>query len=399
VEEGAEGLNIQNGISGSSVKIRDISVHLVKASWRNFTIVKLTTDEGLIGFGEGTLGDFEKTIEAAVYDYRPLLIGMDVDVPAITNFMYDKFYWHGGPILMSAMSAIEQALWDVLGKSANRPVYSLMGGKRVDRVRTYVNGFISGSASAKEFGAAAAEVVKAGFDAMKFDPFGAAGPRISSEGMRTSLQRIDAVKDAVGENVDIIIEAHGRFDPETAVMIAQELKTYSPLWFEEPIREDNIREMADVRSKSQVTIATGERLVSNQSFKDILSAKAADIVQPDVCHIGGIRALCEVASMAETDNVDVAPHNPNGPIATAATLNAMLTMNNGLILEYWIDADPVRRALVKEYFDVRNGYLSPPTKPGLGIEVREEALSKYPYEKLHLAYFTDNYKYHDPKPK
>lgn len=379
------------------MKIKDISVHLVKALWRNFVIVKLTTDDGLIGFGEGTLGDFEKTIEAAVYDYRPLLIGKEVDVPAVIDFMYRHFYWHGGPMLMSAMSAIEQAMWDVLGKQANLPVHRLLGGKAVDKVRTYVNGFISGMASPQEFGAAAAGVVKMGFDAMKFDPFGAAGPRISSEEMKAAIKRMDAVRNSVGENVDIIVEAHGRFNPETAVRIAGELKPYSPLWFEEPIREDNIKAMAEVRAKSAVTIATGERIVSKSAFRDLLDARAADIIQPDVCHIGGIRAIREVASMAETDYVSLAPHNPNGPIATAATLNVMLSVSNGLILEYWIDADEVRRALVKEYFEPERGYLLPPQKPGLGIEVIEEALTKYPYQKLHNEYFGQDYKYHDAK--
>jgi galactonate dehydratase len=376
------------------LKIKDLTVHLVNAGWRNFTIVRLTTDDGTVGYGEGTLGDFEKTIEAAILDYKPLLVGREVDIPAIIRFLYQEFYWHGGPMLMSAMSAIEQALWDASGKSAGLPVYRMLGGKAVDRVRTYVNGFISGSASPEAFGEAASKMVKLGFNAMKFDPFEGAGPAITIPDLRVALKRIEAMRNAVGENVDLIVEAHGRFDPVTAVRIANELKTYSPLWFEEPIREDNLKSMAEVRAKSPVTIATGERLVTKYAFNDLLNARAADIIQPDVCHMGGIRALCEVASMAEANYVGVAPHNPNGPIATAATLNAMLTMPNGLILEYWVDSESVRRDLVKDYFDLRDGYLHPSTKPGLGIEIKDETLTKYPYQKFHLEYFTKNYKYH-----
>ena len=373
------------------MKISDVTVHLVGTSWRNFIIVKVTADNGVVGYGEATLADFARTIEAAVLDYRPHLLGREVDVQAITKFLYNNFYWHGGPILMSATSAIEQALWDILGKSSGQPIYRMLGGKTVERVRTYANGFLGGSGSPEEWASAALKIVGLGFTAMKFDPFGAAGPRITRSDLNLSLKRIEAIRNAVGEGVDVIIEAHGRFDTDTAIRIANELKTYSPLWFEEPIREENIRAMAEVRSRSPVTIASGERLVTKYLFNEFLAARAADVIQPDVCHMGGIRALCDVASMAETSFVSVAPHNPNGPVATAATLNAMMTMTNGLIMEYWIDAEAVRRDLVADYFDLREGYLYPSNKPGLGIDVREEAFAKYPYKKVHLDIFDKDY--------
>jgi galactonate dehydratase len=374
------------------MKIKDITVHLVSASWRNFIIVKVTADDGVVGYGEATLADFAKTIEAAVLDYRPYLIGREVDVPAITNFLYTNFYWRGGQMLMSAMSAIEQALWDILGRSSSQPVYRMLGGKAVERIRTYANGFLAGSPSPEECATAARKVVKGlGFGAIKFDPFGAAGPRITKEDLNVSLKRIGAVREAVGDDVDIIIEAHGRFDTDTAIWIADELKAYSPFWFEEPVREENMAAMATVRSRSRVTIASGERLVTKYLFNDFLAARAADIIQPDVCHMGGIKAMCDVASMAEASFVSVAPHNPNGPIATAATLNAMMTMPNGLIMEYWIDAETVRRDLVEDYFDMRAGYVYPSGKPGLGIDVREEAFAKYPYERLHMDIFDKDY--------
>jgi len=377
------------------LKIKDISVHLVNAVWRNFIIVKVTSDDGIVGYGEGTLADFERTIEAAVYDYKPFLIGRDIDIPEITQYLFRHFYWRGGPMLMSAISAIEQSLWDILGKSTNRPVYSLLGGKAINRMRAYANGFISGSASPEEFGAAALRVVKGqGFNAIKFDPFGAAGPRISKEEMKIALARIEAIRNAIGDSPDILIEAHGRFDSTTAISIATELKRYSPLWFEEPVPEDDILSMAEVKSKSPVTIATGERIVTKYRFQELLTARAADIIQPDVCHVGGIREITQVAAMAEVNYVSVAPHNPNGPVATAATLNALITMPNALILEFWLDAQSVRHDLIKEYFDVRDGYVYPSNKPGLGIQVNELALEKYPYQKLHLEYFGSDYKYH-----
>jgi galactonate dehydratase len=377
------------------LKIKDISVHLVNAVWRNFIIVKVSSDDGIVGYGEGTLADFERTIEAAVYDYKPFLIGKEINIPEITQFLFRHFYWRGGPMLMSAISAIEQALWDILGKSANRPVYALLGGKANNRIRAYANGFISGNATSEEFGSAAAKVVKEGYNAMKFDPFGAAGPRITKEEMKTAISRIEAIRNAIGESPDLLIEAHGRFDSSTAISIAAELKRFSPMWFEEPVPEDDIASMAEVKAKSQVPIAAGERIVTKYRFQELLAARAADIIQPDVCHMGGIRAIEEVAAMAEVNYIPVAPHNPNGPVATAATLNALIAMPNALIIEYWVDAQKVRRDLIKEYFDVRDGYVYPSTKPGLGIEVNESALDRYPYKKLHLEYFGNDYKYHD----
>ena len=376
------------------MKIKEITTHLVNALWRNFIIVKVVSDDGIVGFGEGTLADFEKTIEAAVHDYKPFLINREIDVPEITEYLYRHFYWRGGPMQMSAISAIEQALWDILGKSANLPVYSLFGGKAKNRMRVYANGFISGSASPQEFADASAKVTKKGFNALKFDPFGGAGPGITREETKTALQRIESVKNAVGENVDIIIEAHGRFNPPTAISIAKNLERFSPMWFEEPVPEEDIASMAEVRQKSPVPIATGERIVTKYRFQELLSARAANIIQPDVCHVGGIRAITQIGAMAETNYVTVAPHNPNGPIATAATLNALLTMPNSLIMEYWVEAEEIRRALIREYFDLRDGYIYPNDEAGLGIEVNEEVFAKYPYKKLHLEYFGPDYKYH-----
>jgi len=209
-----------------------------------------------------------------------------------------------------------------------------------------------------------------------------------------ALARIEAIRNSIGDTPDILIEAHGRFDSTTAIMIAAELKRYSPLWFEEPVPEDDIKSMAEVKAKSPVTIATGERIVTKYRFQELLAARAADIIQPDVCHMGGIREITQIAAMAEMNYVSVAPHNPNGPVATAATLNALITMPNALILEFWLDAQKVRRDLIKEYFDVRDGYVYPSGRPGLGIEINEEALGRYPYAKLHLEYFGNEYKYH-----
>ena len=377
------------------MRIKDIRVHFVHALWRNFVIVRTETDDGTVGYGEGTMGDFERTVEAAILDFRPHLIGREVEVSSIANFLYSGFFWRGGPILMTAISAIEQSLWDALGKSMNKPVYRLLGGKAVEKVRVYANGFISGSASAGEYASAVARQVENGFTAVKFDPFEGAGPAISARSLERSVGKVRAVRDAVGSAVDILVEAHGRFDPPTAIKAAEALERYAPLWIEEPIPEQDMDAMAYVRSRSPIPVATGERVVTRQRFAELLGRRAADIIQPDVCHVGGIRALCQIAAMAENSCVQVAPHNPNGPIATAATLNAMVTMPNSMILEFWLDAERIRRDLLRQYFEIRKGYLRPSELPGLGIDVNETALARYPYKKLHLDYYSEHYKYHD----
>ncbi|OWP56356.1 MAG: hypothetical protein B2I17_06485 [Thermoplasmatales archaeon B_DKE] len=376
------------------MKIKELRTFFAAAVWRNFVIVEVTTDEGIKGYGEGTLGDFEKTVESAVNDLKPFLIGRELNINEITDFFVRHFFWRNGPILSTAQSAIEQALWDAMGKTLRKPVYMLLGGKAIDRVKVYGNGFISGNASPEEFAKSATKTVEMGFHALKFDPFGGSGPNISSENLDKAKTRIRSIRDAVGEGVDLMIEAHGRFNTRTALKIAQEIAQYDPFWFEEPVPEEDIISMAEVRHGSQVPIATGERIISRNRFWELLTQRSADIIQPDVCHMGGILPLVEVGAMANVNYVTVAPHNPNGPVATAASLNALITMPNALVLEFWLDAETVRHDLINEYFTLKDGYIYPSNKPGLGIEVNENALNKYPYQKMHLEYFSEDYKYH-----
>lgn len=376
------------------MKIKEIKTYFVSAVWRNFVIVEVTIDDGIKGYGEGTLGDFEKTVEAAVNDLKPFLIGRELEISEIINFFVRNFFWRNGPILSTAQSAIEQALWDAAGKSAKRPVYEMLGGKAVERVKVYGNGFISGNASPKEFGDAAVSTVERRFYALKFDPFGGVGPTITRKQLDLAKMRIKAVRDSVGDDVDLMIEAHGRFNTRTAIKIANEIADLDPYWLEEPVPEEDIISMAEVRKSSPVPIATGERIISRNRFWELLSIRSADIIQPDVCHMGGILPLIEVGAMANINYVSVAPHNPNGPVATAATLNALITMPNAQILEFWLDAETVRHELIKEYFTLKDGYIYPSKKPGLGIEINEDALTKYPYKKMHLEYFSEDYKYY-----
>lgn len=374
--------------------IREVKTHLISALWRNFVIVELRSEEGLVGYGEGTLGDFEKTVVSAVRDIEPFIINRDIDISQISHFIKRNFFWRTGPVLSTAQSAIEQALWDLYGKTVGQPVYKLLGGKIFDKVEVYANGFISGNAPPEEYSLKAAEVVENGYNAMKFDPFSGAGPNISEKELDQACARLQAVRDRVGNDVKIMVEAHGRFNTRTAIKIAQRVKVVNPFWLEEPVPEDDIVSMSEVRKSSNVSIATGERILSLQRFHELLDLRGADIIQPDVCHMGGIFPLVNVATMANLNYVTVAPHNPNGPVATAASLNALVTMPNALILEFWLDAESVRKDIMENYFEIKNGYLNAPTKAGLGVDVNEDALQKYPYKKMHLEYFGQEYRYH-----
>lgn len=376
------------------MKIKSIKTYFAAAVWRNFVIVEIEDENGLKGYGEGTLGDFEKSIEAAINDLTPFLIGREIEINEITNFFTRHFFWRNGPILSTAESAIEQALWDLIGKNVNMPVYKLIGGKAVDKIKVYGNGFISGNMSPEEFGNAAAITVDKGFIALKFDPFSGAGPTISNKELNLALARIKSIRDRVGEDIDLMIEAHGRFNTRTAIKISNLIERYNPYWLEEPVPEEDILSMAEVKRNSNVPIATGERILSKNRFWELMVNRSADIIQPDVCHMGGILSLVEVGSMANTNYLSVAPHNPNGPIATAASLNALITMSNALVLEFWLDAETIRHDLIKEYFALKDGFIYPSKKPGLGIEINENALTKYPYQKMHLEYFSSSYKYH-----
>ncbi len=376
------------------MKIKDIKTYFAAAVWRNFVIVEIEGENGLKGYGEGTLGDFEKSIEAAINDLKPFLIGREIEINEITNFFVRHFFWRNGPVLSTAESAIEQALWDLMGKTVNMPVYKMIGGKAVDKVKVYGNGFISGNESPEEFGKAAVKTIERGFYALKFDPFSGSGPTINNKELTLASERIKSIRDSVGDDIDLMIEAHGRFNTRTAIKIASEIEKYNPYWFEEPVPEEDILSMAEVKGNSRVPIATGERILSKNRFWELMVARGADIIQPDVCHMGGIFALSQIGSMANTNYITVAPHNPNGPVATAASLNALITMPNALILEFWLDAETVRHDLITEYFRLKDGYIYPSNKPGLGIEINEEALTKYPYRKMHLEYFSSDYKYH-----
>lgn len=373
------------------MKVIDVKPFVVDCFRTNWVFVKVYTDEGIDGVGEATLEYKEEALLGALTHIKEYLVGKNpLDIEKHFHDIYRDAYWRGGPVLMSALSAVECALWDILGKHLGVPVYQLMGGKVHDKVRIYVNGWFAGAKTPEEFGQKAKEAVKRGITAMKWDPFGKNYMNISNAELDLALQRIAAVREAVGNNVDLLIEGHGRFNIPTGIKIAKELEQFKPFFFEEPVPPDNLDALKAVKDKSPVAISAGERLYTRWDYRPMFDKMAADYIQPDISHAGGIMELKKIAAEAESRYIPFAPHNPSGPVANAATLQLAATCPNFCILEIMYDDVAYRKDVTTEELHYADGYIDIPDKPGLGIEINEDACAKHPYQVHTLRHYTGN---------
>lgn len=371
------------------MKVTDVKTFVVDCFRTNFVFVKVYTDSGIDGVGEATLEYKEKALLGAVEHIREYLIGENpLDVEKHWHNIYRDAYWRGGPVLMSALSAVDMALWDILGKHLNVPVYQLLGGRCNDKVRIYVNGWFAGAKTPSEFAEKAKAAVKRGVTAMKWDPFGKNYMTISNKDLNTALECVGAVRDVVGDEVDLLIEGHGRFNIPTGIKIAQELAQFKPMFFEEPVPPDNLDALKAVRDKSPVAVSAGERLYTRWDYKEMFEKQCADYIQPDISHAGGIMELKKLAAEAEYRYLGFAPHNPSGPVANAATLNIAACCPNFSILEIMYSDVDYRKDITNESLEYKDGYITIPDKPGLGIEINEEECLKHPYQVHTLRHYT-----------
>ena len=371
------------------MKVTDVKIFPVDCFRTNWVFVKVYTDAGIDGVGEATLEYKEKALFGAVEHIREYLVGQNpLDIERHFHDIYRDAYWRGGAVLMSALSAVETALWDILGKSLGVPVYQLLGGKIRDRVRIYVNGWFAGAKTPEQFGEKARLAVERGVTAMKWDPFGKSYLEISNKDLDTALRCVAAVREAVGNEVDLLIEGHGRFNVPTGIRIAKELEQFKPMFFEEPTPPDNLEALKAVRDKSPVAIAAGERLYTLKSYKDLFEMRAADFIQPDISHAGGIMELKKIAACAEAYYIPFAPHNPSGPVANAATLQLAACCPNFSILEIMNNDVTWRKDVTNEHLVYEDGCLMIPDKPGIGIEINEEACNAHPYSVHTLRHYT-----------
>lgn len=370
------------------MKVTDIKTFVVDCFRTNWLFIKVYTDEGITGVGEAALAHREKAFVGAMEHVRDYMIGKNpLDIEHHWHTIYRDAYWRGGPVLMSAISALDMALWDILGKSLNVPVWQLLGGKANDKVRIYVNGWFAGAREPEEFAEKAENALKRGVTAMKWDPFGKSYLQISNSDLDKTLRCVAAVREAVGDKVDLLIEGHGRFDVPTAIKIAKELEPFKPMFFEEPIPPDNIEALKAVRDKSPIAIATGERLYSQREYQKLFELRAADYIQPDISLAGGITELKKIAGQADSNYIPFAPHNPSGAIANAATLQLAAACPNFHILEIMYSDVEWRKDVVFESVEYEDGYIKIPDRPGLGIDINEEECLKHPYQPHALRHY------------
>ena len=366
------------------MKITDIEVlKWNPGTGKNIIYIKLTTDAGITGWGEAyTQADRDLQIEAHIDQLSRYLI--DRDPFHIRHFMHiaheDFATKRSAMDLHCALSGIEIAMWDIVGKTVEQPIYNLIGGPVRPHIRVYANGWGQGSPDDKA--QEAAELVeKRGFNALKFDPF--PGPwreYPNRDELVEAADTVGKVREAVGPEVELLVEVHRRLAPVHAISAAKQMEKYNPYWFEEPCPPDNIDAILEVKNNTNIPVVTGEAHYTRNGFREIFDKRAADIINPDICNTGGILELTQIAAMAQPHYIGVSPHGYNSTsVGCAAAVHASATIPNFLIYEYFVNVEDVCRNITKGYLEPNNSYIEVPTDPGLGIEIDETKLANYPY--------------------
>jgi galactonate dehydratase len=353
------------------MKITAIRPILADGGHRIFVFVKVETDQpGLIGWGEASLEGKPRAVAGCIEDMEPMVLGQDpLRIEHCWQILYRAGFWRLGVIGLSALSGIDQALWDIKGKELGRPVYELLGGRVRDKVRMYTH---FGGGTPEKMAADAMAKVERGWTAVKTVPVPLTRPLDGPLVLKQAEAGLRAVREAVGDGVDILLDLHGRLTPQMAIQYGKRFEPYDPLFLEEPCQAENAAAMAPVARALTTPIATGERLFTRWGFREILEQKAASLLQPDTCHAGGISEVRKIAAMAEVYYAGLAPHNPYGPVSTAACIQVDLVCPNFVIQEI-VDpeATPQAQSLIKEPLPVVQGHIMPPTRPGIGVEVDE----------------------------
>ncbi len=368
------------------MKIKAVKSFSIHPGWRkNWIFVKVETDEGIVGWGEAyTQYDRDRSVMAHLDELSRYMVGRDpFEIKYFTQMAYDEFGARRGSLeFYSAVSGIEAALWDVVGKALGQPVYNLLGGKVRDKIRVYANGWSYKMYEPDDFARAAVGVVEQGFTAMKFDPL----PRpwrtyIPRDHIRHAVKVVKAIRDAVGPDVELLLDIHRRLAPVHAIELAGRLEEFEPYWFEEPCQAENMDAIAEVRAATTIPVVTGENIFAKWGFRQVFDQRAADIINPDVANCGGILELREIAAMAEPQCVAVSPHNYNSTVlALAATVHASAGMPNFIITEYFLPFVEFGKTVCHNPLTPVNGYIELPTAPGLGLDINEAAFADIPYK-------------------
>jgi galactonate dehydratase len=365
------------------MKIAKIETFLTNAGLRNYLFVRLTADDGTTGLGEASLEWQEMTVRTLLHEWvEDRVLGTDpADVESVVDDLIRDQY-QGGATVMTAISGVEIAMWDLLGKSSGRPVHELLGGAVRDRLPAYANGWYGGARTAAEYAAKAKEVVSRGYRAMKFDPFGVAWKTMTPDEMADAENLVAAVRTAVGEKVELMIEVHGRLAAPCAIEMGRRLVPYRPAWYEEPVHPNDLVQLRQVKQALPFPIAAGERLYMLEEFEQLIPTRACDVVQMDLAHCGGLHVGRRIAELARAHGLSLSPHCSVGPVALCAALHFAWATSNVTIQENFSEYDvPWRNNLVCGSNPIRNGEFTLPDGAGLGIELNLDVCRAHPYRK------------------
>lgn len=370
----------------TSLEFRRFSAKHHNAS-RNWLIPIIKTDDpNIFGIGDASsLGDDERIIDEIKYLFDKYLIDNDaLESEKLWLSMYNNSMQRGGRISSTAISGIDIALWDIKGKFLQKPIYTLLGGSLREKIMVYANGWYTNPGTPDKNYKEAKKVVSMGYKALKFDPFGQKNfYRLSKEEFDLSEKRISKVRDAVGEFVEILIEGHAKFNIMNAVKISNMIQKYNPLFFEEPVSEERIDELVELRKHTNISIATGERLYTKFPFASIVEMNAADVLQPDIANAGGITELKKISIIAEAKHITIAPHNTCSPVGAVAEMHLSKSIPNFEIMEYHAEFySPHYFKVFKGFPRQKNGFIRLSDKPGLGLELNEKEIKKHPPFKL-----------------
>jgi galactonate dehydratase len=386
------------------MKITAIETLVCNARMRNWIFVKVLTDQpGLYGWGEATLEWHTRSVVGAIEDIAPLLVGEDpTRIEYLWQMMYRQHFWHGNGIVRgTAISGIDIALWDILGKVHDAPIHRLWGGPVRDYVRLYshLGGgrmedfYDTDPSDARRFGDLARKAVEDGFTAFKSMAVPETMPIEGNRPIRYAEKCVAAMRDAVGDDIDIMVDCHARPSPRMGMLFAKALEPYNLYWLEEPCWPETMSDIAAIQAAVRTPIATGERLVGVHAFRELLEKRAASILQPDITHCGGLSEARRIAALAESYRVAMAPHNPQGPVSTAASLEFGFATPSYIVCESVHGDVPWRQDVVREGFTVeeKGRIVRPNDRPGLGIEIDEAQVRKHPFEQelLQRSFYAD----------
>jgi galactonate dehydratase len=375
-------------------RIVDVRPWVVGTGWRNLVFVEVETDDGIVGLGEATCEWFEEAVQAHVNSIaRRYVLGRDPsEAERLVADVWRNDYWPTNVVLNSALAGIELACWDIVGQALDEPVYRLLGGACHEHIPCYANGWYRVPREPAPFAATAEEATARGYRALKLDPFGTGHLHLSDAELGEALDIVEAVRGAIGESVDLYVDAHGRFTAESARRVARALSAYNVGFIEEPVPPEALDALRRVGHDSPLPIAAGERVFSLHQAEQLLDTGAVDVFQPDPIHCGGLSATRRLAELAERRGTPVALHDSGGPVATAACLHLHVAMPNALVQEVFDDFEEAWLSdLVPGSPHPVDGALPRPESPGLGVRLNHDLARQHPYVPLDFHHWQEGW--------